>query len=152
MPRGRDHQAGLLLGLAEPSLVALLPIWLVLGAGSSLVQTPAGRLLRRSAQEGDRPTIYAAQFALSHACWLVAYPVAGWLNTGLGVYKQPNWRGIENWTGCPKTRLSLLTYSCGQRSNCARASSARLSFIKYCLQISYGFNLFLVGKLYRGDV
>jgi MFS family permease len=72
---------GLLLGLAEPNLPALLLVWFILGAGSSLVQTPAGRLLRRSAHEGDRPAIYSAQFALSHACWLFAYPLSGWLGS-----------------------------------------------------------------------
>ncbi len=77
--------AGLLIGLVQPSFVALLPLWFVLGAGSSLVQTPAGRLLRRSAQEDDRPAIYSAHFALSHAGWLVAYPIAGWLGTALNL-------------------------------------------------------------------
>jgi MFS family permease len=76
---------GLLLGLTDPGLLALLPIWFILGAGSSLIQTPAGRLLRRSAQEGDRPAVYAAQFALSHACWLFAYPIAGWIGGTLGL-------------------------------------------------------------------
>ncbi len=69
---------GLLAGWSGPGLLALLPVWFLLGAGSSLIQTPAGRLLMRSAQEGDRPALYAAQFALSHACWLIAYPLAGW--------------------------------------------------------------------------
>jgi len=73
--------AGLLLGLTEPDLFALLSIWFVIGAGSSLVQTPAGRLLKRSTQEGDRPAVFAAQFALSHACWLLAYPLAGWIGS-----------------------------------------------------------------------
>ena len=77
--------AGLLLGLTSPGLLALLPVWFVLGAGSSLIQTPTGRLLRRSAHEGDRPAIYAAQFALSHACWLIAYPLAGWIGATLGL-------------------------------------------------------------------
>ncbi len=77
--------AGLLAGLARPDLLALLAVWFVLGAGSSLVQTPAGRLLRRSARAGDRPAVYAAQFALSHACWLVAYPLAGWLGAAFGL-------------------------------------------------------------------
>ena len=76
---------GLLLGLTDPGLLALLPVWLILGAGSSLIQTPTGRLLRRSAHEGDRPAIYAAQFALSHACWLIAYPLAGWIGGTLGL-------------------------------------------------------------------
>ena len=76
---------GLLLGLTRPGLIAMLPIWLLLGVGSSLVQTPVGRLLRRSTHEGDRPAIFAAQFALSHACWLVAYPLAGWVGGTLGL-------------------------------------------------------------------
>ncbi len=75
----------LLLGLSGPGLLALLPVWFLLGAGSSLIQTPTGRLLRRSAQEGDRPAVYAAQFALSHAGWLIAYPLAGWLGGTLGL-------------------------------------------------------------------
>lgn len=77
--------AALLLGLTGPGLPALLLIWLLLGAGSSLVQTPAGRLLRRSAREGDRPAVYAAQFALSHGCWLIGYPLAGWVGAALGL-------------------------------------------------------------------
>ena len=72
---------GLLCGVGEPGLIALLPTWFLLGVGSSMVQTPAGRLLTRSASEADRSMVFAAQFALSHACWLVAYPLAGWLGS-----------------------------------------------------------------------
>lgn len=71
----------LLVGLGWPLLLAA---WLVVGLGSSTVQTPAGRLLRRSAHPEDRPALFAAQFALSHACWLLAYPLAGWLMTAFG--------------------------------------------------------------------
>ncbi len=77
--------AGLLLGLTSPGLLALLVVWFILGAGSSLIQTPTGHLLRGSAHEGDRPAIYAAQFALSHACWLIAYPLAGWIGGTFGL-------------------------------------------------------------------
>ncbi|MCG8546369.1 MAG: MFS transporter [Alphaproteobacteria bacterium] len=77
--------AGLLLGMTKPDLFTLMPIWFLLGAGSSLIQTPAGRLLRRSAHEADRPAVYAAQFALSHACWLIGYPLAGWIGGTLGL-------------------------------------------------------------------
>ena len=77
--------ASLLFGLTEPGFLALLAIWFGLGAGSSLIQTPAGRLLKRSAHEGDRPAIYAAQFALSHAGWLVAYPLAGLIGGTFGL-------------------------------------------------------------------
>ena len=49
------------------------------------MQTPTGRLLRRSAQAEDRPALFAAQFALSHACWLLTYPLAGWLGRAAGI-------------------------------------------------------------------
>jgi len=70
---------------AMPSYQALLPIWLALGIGYSMAQTPSGRLLRRSSHPEDRPAIYAAQFALSHACWLLTYPLAGWAGMALGL-------------------------------------------------------------------
>lgn len=61
----------------------LLATWALLGVGYSATQTPSGRLLRRSAHAEDRPAVFAAQFALSHACWLVTYPLAGWLGVAL---------------------------------------------------------------------
>ena len=69
------------IGLSWPLLLA---VWLVIGLGNSAVLTPSGRLLRRSAHPEDRPAIFAAQFALSHACWLLTYPLAGWLMTTYG--------------------------------------------------------------------
>ena len=63
----------------------LLGLWFVLGCGYSLALTPSGRLLRRSAHAEDRPAIFAAQFALSHACWLLTYPVAGWIGAVMGL-------------------------------------------------------------------
>jgi len=68
-------------GLSWPLLLA---IWLLIGLGNSAVLTPSGRLLRRSAQPEDRPAVFAAQFALSHACWLLTYPLAGWSMTAFG--------------------------------------------------------------------
>lgn len=68
-------------GLSWPLLLA---IWLVIGLGYSAVLTPSGRLLRRSSDEADRPAIFAAQFALSHVCWLITYPLSGWLMTRFG--------------------------------------------------------------------
>ena len=62
----------------------LLAGWFLLGIAYSMSVTPTGRLLRRSANPEDRPTLFAAQFALSHACWLIAYPLAGWLGAGAG--------------------------------------------------------------------
>ena len=75
---------GLLLGLADPGLGWLLPLWFMIGCGLSLVQTPIGRVLRRSCRDSDRPAFFAAQFALSHLCWLFTYPLAGWLGAEFG--------------------------------------------------------------------
>ncbi|MGS4884269.1 MFS transporter [Roseibium sp. MB-4] len=58
---------------------ALLVSWTIMGAGMSAVLVPSGRLLRNSAHAEDRPLVFAAQFALSHAGWLITYPLAGWL-------------------------------------------------------------------------
>ena len=69
MPPGPVHWAA--LGL----------VWFLLGAATSLIATPSSRLLRRSADTKDQPAVFAAQFSLSHACYLVAKrprPPAGW--------------------------------------------------------------------------
>jgi MFS family permease len=77
--------AGTLAAAALPSYGWLLPLWFVLGLGYSMAQTPSGRLLRRSSNPEDRPALFAAQFALSHACWLIAYPLAGWAGATFGL-------------------------------------------------------------------
>jgi MFS family permease len=77
------------LGLGVPATLlpgavrwpVLLVLWALIGAGSAMVLTPGGRLLRRSAPPADLPSVFAADFSLSHACWLVCYPLAGWLAT-----------------------------------------------------------------------
>lgn len=63
----------------------LLTVWALLGVAYSAAQVPTGRLLRRSAHAQDRPALFAAQFALSHACWLITYPLAGWLGAAAGM-------------------------------------------------------------------
>ncbi len=68
-----------------PGLAALMALWAVIGFGFSLTQTPIGRILNRSARAEDRPAVFAAQFALSHACWLITYPLAGWLGSAFGL-------------------------------------------------------------------
>lgn len=63
----------------------LLAGWAGLGATYAALVTPGGRLLRRSAHAVDRPALFAAQFSLSHACWLLAYPLVGWLGAAFGI-------------------------------------------------------------------
>lgn len=69
----------------NPGLTAMLPVWFCIGFGWSLVQTPAGRVVNRSARPSDRSAYFSAQFALSHACWLLAYPLAGQLGARYGI-------------------------------------------------------------------
>jgi MFS family permease len=69
-----------------PEWGAFLALWVLIGFAYAAILTPSGRLLRRSAHPQDRPALFAAQFALSHACWLLTYPLAGvagrWLGMG----------------------------------------------------------------------
>ena len=68
-----------------PGWTVFLLVWAMVGFLYAAILTPSGRLLRRSAHAEDRPAVFAAQFALSHACWLVTYPTAGWAAQGLGM-------------------------------------------------------------------
>ncbi len=76
---------GTLTAAAVPDYEWLLPLWFMIGLGYSTAQIPAGRLLRRSSKSEDRPALFATQFALSHACWLIASPLAGWAGTSIGL-------------------------------------------------------------------
>ncbi|MDY6955753.1 MAG: MFS transporter [Pseudomonadota bacterium] len=76
---------GTAVGAMIPTYAVLVVIWWVIGFGYSLAQTPSGRLLCRSAHPEDRPAVFAAQFALSHACWLMCYPLAGRFGAAFGL-------------------------------------------------------------------
>lgn len=83
--------AAMLLGFVAtaaavlPGYSTLLIVWCAAGFGTAAALVPSGRLLRRSAHAEDRPALFAAQFALSHACWLITYPLAGWLGATAGL-------------------------------------------------------------------
>ncbi|MBC7441114.1 MAG: MFS transporter [Ramlibacter sp.] len=77
-----------LLLLAPDSALAwpgVLTVWFVLGAATALILTPSARLLRRYSDETNRPAVFAAQFSLSHACFIITYPLAGILGATLGL-------------------------------------------------------------------
>src|SRR6056297_779803 len=81
---------GLLMGVliwldGLPGWGVFLLVWAVTGFLYSTILTPSGRLLRRSAHAEDRPAVFAAQFALSHACWLLTSPLAGWAGQAIGM-------------------------------------------------------------------
>lgn len=57
----------------------LAGIWLVLGMGTSLINTPSARLLRFESEPENRGAVFTAQFSLSHACFFFTYTIAGWV-------------------------------------------------------------------------
>ncbi|MGB0574398.1 MAG: MFS transporter [Hyphomicrobiales bacterium] len=63
------------------NFILLLIFWFISGFGYSLVLTPMGRIIRASAKEDELSQLFAAQFSLSHLCWLFMYPLAGYLIT-----------------------------------------------------------------------
>ena len=77
--------ATMLAGSLAGGYGTLLALWFVIGIGYAATQTPTGRLIRRSSHPEDRPALFAAQFALSHATWLLTYPLAGWLGATAGM-------------------------------------------------------------------
>lgn len=76
--------ASVLTATIPLTLGVLAVFWAFTGFGYSTTLTPSGRLLTRSAHPEDRPAVFAAQFTLSHGCWLVLYPLAGWIMTVYG--------------------------------------------------------------------
>ncbi len=71
--------------LGEPPWALLLPLWALLGAGNAAILTASSRLVRRNATTEERPAVFAAQFALSHACFILTYPLAGIVGAAIGL-------------------------------------------------------------------
>ncbi|SFS09110.1 Predicted arabinose efflux permease, MFS family [Yoonia litorea] len=74
-----------LLVIFEPGWIMFLVFWSLIGLAYAAVVTPQGRLLRRSAHHDDQQAVFTAQFALSHICWLITYPIAGATMTAWGM-------------------------------------------------------------------
>ncbi len=68
----------------NPTFTGFYVTWALIGFGMSLITTSSGLIIRSSSSEQDRPAIFAAQFSLSHACWLLTYPLVGWLGKEIG--------------------------------------------------------------------
>jgi len=62
-----------------------LGLWFLLGAGNSAILTPSSRLLREASTEETRPYVFTAQFSFSHACYIIAYPLSGWVGAVAGL-------------------------------------------------------------------
>lgn len=76
--------AAAVVAMLQPAWVLLLLLWALLGAGTSVIATPSARLLRRAATNATRSYLFTAQFSLSHACFIITYPVAGWAGAAAG--------------------------------------------------------------------
>ncbi|MFA8442956.1 MFS transporter [Yoonia sp.] len=85
--------------LITPDWGTFLILWALTGIGYSATLTPQGRLLRRSAHSEDRPAVFTAQFALSHVCWLITYPLAGQAMTAWGMGPTLGILGLVGVTG-----------------------------------------------------
>lgn len=75
--------AALVVALA-PSWASATVAWALIGFGPGWITVNAGRVLRRSGASVHRPALFSAQFSLSHACWLITYPLTGWLAADAG--------------------------------------------------------------------
>lgn len=73
------------LGVGGAGWWLLLGLWFLLGAANSTILTPSSRLLRDASTEETRPYIFTAQFSLSHACYILTYPLAGWIGAAAGL-------------------------------------------------------------------
>lgn len=67
----------LLPGVFVPSFAMLTVLWALNGAGQALIAIPSSTLLAEHTFEEERGRVYAAHFALTHACWLITYPAVG---------------------------------------------------------------------------
>ncbi|MCU1519301.1 MAG: major facilitator superfamily 1 [Pseudarthrobacter sp.] len=74
-----------LLGVPGSGWWLLLGLWFLLGAASATILTPSARLLRDASTEDTRPYVFTAQFSLSHACYILTYPLAGWVGAAAGL-------------------------------------------------------------------
>ncbi|MCO1337681.1 MFS transporter [Kocuria polaris] len=72
-------------GSGPSQWLALIGLWFVVGAAASAVLTPSARLLTRNSGPEARGAVFTAQFSLSHACFLLTYPLAGGLGAVYGL-------------------------------------------------------------------
>ncbi|APT85436.1 hypothetical protein CAQU_10680 [Corynebacterium aquilae DSM 44791] len=74
-----------LLSTTHLSWPTLCLAWLITGAGLSAMLTPSSRLITQHTTAEQRSTTFAAQFALSHACYLITYPLVGFASSAIGI-------------------------------------------------------------------
>jgi len=65
------------------SLGWLLMLWLLAGAGQTLVNLPTQTLIADRIAVEIQGRVYGAHFAWSHLWWAFSYPLAGWMGSNL---------------------------------------------------------------------
>ena len=61
----------------------LLLLWAIAGVGQTLVNVPTQTLIADRVAVEAQGRVYGAHFAWSHLWWALAYPLAGWMGSGL---------------------------------------------------------------------
>ncbi|TAG09021.1 MAG: MFS transporter [Verrucomicrobia bacterium] len=67
-----------------PRYAIVMAAWSLIGTSYSILGVRGSELLAENSSGDERPHIFAAHFALSHAGWGLTYPLAGFLTTALG--------------------------------------------------------------------
>lgn len=70
---------GLFGGVLQQSIVVLVLLWFLIGAGVTLVQTPAAAIIRRAAGACGLLTLYGAGFSVQSLILVFGFALAGWL-------------------------------------------------------------------------
>ncbi|KQX75907.1 MFS transporter [Aeromicrobium sp. Root472D3] len=105
---------------SSTSWPALLVVWFALGAAESAVLTPTGQVINAAVTEAERPAAFAAHFSLSHACYLLAYPVAGWVGQAAGL---PVSAAVLTVVAVAATTVAVMTWPAGEPATATTSRS-----------------------------
>jgi MFS transporter, NRE family, putaive nickel resistance protein len=74
----------ILPGILNPPLAVFGFLWILNGAGQPLIAIPSSTLVAIHTSNDQQGRAFAAHFAITHACWLIAYPVKAHLASAVG--------------------------------------------------------------------
>jgi MFS transporter, NRE family, putaive nickel resistance protein len=102
MAGGLILSISVLPGVLNPPLTVFGLLWMLNGAGQALIAIPSSTLVAVHTTNDERGRAFAAHFAITHAWWLIAYPVTGRLASALGATNHVHIvrRGLRGDNGC----------------------------------------------------
>jgi NRE family putative nickel resistance protein-like MFS transporter len=103
--------ASLIPGWLTPPLRILGLLWALNGAGQALIAIPSSTLVASHTGRDERGRAFAAQFAITHAWWLITYPLTGHLASALGPARPFTFCGL----GC--VAITLAAMAVGGKTN-----------------------------------